>query len=83
MTRQARLPASLSIVLLGLALLVTGGAAGVRAGSNAVAAVGSHDSRARAEFRAPIAAAASSRAADTDRPFMCRDKGMAPIDDWD
>ena len=77
MKRQAGLLGRLSLVLAVMLVLVAGGAAQAR-----TAPVGSHDSRARAEFRAPITATVTTRVADRDKPFMCRDKAPA-AEDWD
>jgi hypothetical protein len=82
MKRQARLPRPVSVVLLVMAVVVAAGAAPAQAGS--VRAAGSHESQARAEFRAPARTVVVRKAAvATDPPFMCRDKGQAPVDDWD
>ena len=84
MKLQARLPRSVSIVLLAMAVLVAAGAAPATARSTAAATVGSHESRARADFRAPATAVVVTRSlADADPPFMCRGKAQAPVDDWD
>ena len=84
MKRQARLPRPVSVVLLVMAVLVAAGAAPAQAGSIRAATAGTHESRARAEFRAPAGTVVIHHAAaDTDPPFMCRDKGQAPVDDWD
>jgi hypothetical protein len=84
MKRQARLPRPVAVVLLLMAVLVAAGAAPAQAGSIRHAAAGSHESQARADFRAPATALVVSRShEDADPPFMCRDKGQAPADDWD
>ena len=84
MKRQVRVPRSLSIALIAMAVLLAAAAAPASAGSRGVATAGSDESRARAEFRAPITAAASGvYAVDRDPPGMCHDKSVAPVDDWD
>ena len=78
------MPRPVSIVLLAMAVLVAAGAAPATARSTGATTAGSHDSRARAEFRAPASAVVVSRSlADTDPPFMCHGNAQAPVDDWD
>jgi hypothetical protein len=84
MNPQARVPRPVSVVLLVMAVLVAAGVAPAQAGSIRAATAGNHESRARAEFRGPArTVVVHNAAADTDPPFMCRDKGQAPVDDWD
>ena len=77
---QARLPRPVLMALVLMAVVVAAGAAPASARSTGVA--GSDESQARADFRAPAAVVTRSLD-DADPPFMCRDKGQAPVDDWD